>query len=369
MRSEPARWVVVLCMVGCGRIGFAPGAGPPGSDDDNGSERHRVVLRLDQTDVLEPLVDFPLMVRLDDSRIDRRALRPDASDLRFYDAEGTTLLAHEIEDPGAPGGRDLIAWVRVPQVFHRDTTIEMAYGGSDVPARSQAPVWTSGYVAVYHFAEPSGDARDATTQNHDGVATGTQPVDGWIAGGRRFDASQNDRIRVDVPGLDLAQFTVSGWLNETTLPSADYHAMMSREQNGAGNDVFWLGDFSGTYRGNFTASSSGSGSGGSTDLDGPVAGDPGEWNHLALTARAGNVALYVGGKLAKTVARTFVDDPMKPIYLGVDVNVFNTPPVFSDFMDGVLDEIRIESVERSAEWIRVDNLSMRDALISYPPLP
>ena len=36
--------------------------------------------------------------------------------------------------------------------------------------------------------------------------------------------------------------------------------------------------------------------------------------------------------------------------------------------DGVLDEVRLERATRSAEWIRVQHDSMRDALLDYGPI-
>jgi hypothetical protein len=40
-----------------------------------------------------------------------------------------------------------------------------------------------------------------------------------------------------------------------------------------------------------------------------------------------------------------------------------------DLLDGRLDEVRIETVARSTEWVRVDYLSMTDQLIRYELLP
>lgn len=61
-----------------------------------------------------------------------------------------------------------------------------------------------------------------------------------------------------------------------------------------------------------------------------------------------------------------------PIYLGCDRNnnLMMTPPGVPDrdFLDGRLDEIRIERTTRSQAWITADVVSMRDQLISYGPI-
>ena len=54
----------------------------------------------------------------------------------------------------------------------------------------------------------------------------------------------------------------------------------------------------------------------------------------------------------------------KPIVLGADNNNDAALPD-SDFLDGRLDEVRIETVARSQEWLRIDYLSMTDQLIRY----
>jgi hypothetical protein len=59
------------------------------------------------------------------------------------------------------------------------------------------------------------------------------------------------------------------------------------------------------------------------------------------------------------------DDSRRPIYLGADDDELAGPPPPDDLLDGVLDEVRLEHVERPDDWVLIDDLAMRDALISY----
>ena len=65
-------------------------------------------LTLDNTASAEDLIDFPILVMLDATRIDYAATQPNGEDLRFVDADGTTVLSHEIVtwDPAGTWGED-----------------------------------------------------------------------------------------------------------------------------------------------------------------------------------------------------------------------------------------------------------------------
>ena len=75
-------------------------------------------------------------------------------DLRFFDASGTQMLAHEIEVWNESG--DSYVWVKVPVIDGNSAadSITMVYGNPDA-ADGQDPegVWGSDYDLVYHLNE------------------------------------------------------------------------------------------------------------------------------------------------------------------------------------------------------------------------
>lgn len=348
--------VLILCAAGCGagcgRVGFAPAGAP--------MVPPAVLLHLDRVDIHEPLLDFPLLVRLGDQHLDRSRLRGDARDLQFT-LDGQRL-AYEIEDPGAPGGDPVTAWVRLPKLFGHDTTIQVDHGGGEPTAESSAPVWGAPYAAVFHLAEASGGPRDAT-----GHYPGSRVIDvgapssvpGRIGRGRAFESARRTAILVDARDLLYSPFTVSGWLYETTLPQG-FHALVSREHFGAGDNVFWIGDLSGTYRGELIRDT------GTETLDSAVGAMSARWVHVALTASLSVATLLIDGEVVQTknVGGLPAAGNEKPIILGADNNNNASLPD-ADFLDGRLDEVRIETVARSAEWLRIDHLAMTDQLIRY----
>ena len=86
-----------------------------GSDPSLCTWTNRRQLTFDNTFVPnDTLVDFPVLVVLNSSRIDYSKTQDAGQDLRFYDADGTTKLAHEIEQWNELGNS--YVWVKVPQI-------------------------------------------------------------------------------------------------------------------------------------------------------------------------------------------------------------------------------------------------------------
>jgi Concanavalin A-like lectin/glucanases superfamily len=55
-----------------------------------------------------------------------------------------------------------------------------------------------------------------------------------------------------------------------------------------------------------------------------------------------------------------------PMHFGADSNA-PVPAAVTELVDGLIDEIRIDSVARSAAWIAADHASQTDAWITYGP--
>src|SRR5262245_27533596 len=125
---------------GCGRYAFdassggdgggGSGGGDTGAGDSGGagdssgsgdgsvsawwdsSWQHRIKLVLSNAG--PSLLAFPVMVRLDTTRVTYADAQNQGQDVRFVDADGTTVLPHEIEQWNPNGASYL--WVRVPQI-------------------------------------------------------------------------------------------------------------------------------------------------------------------------------------------------------------------------------------------------------------
>jgi hypothetical protein len=332
------RLVAFVALAGCGRLGFDDVIGRLGAAQSR--------LKLARLGDGVSLRDFPLLVVLDDTRAARELMRPDASDLRFFDSSGQ-VLPHEIEQVGAAGGAPLLAWVRIP-ALSPTTSIYAAYG-SEPTATSVDSAWSDEFEAVWHLA---GDTRDSTANHHDGVPTGTAAAPGAIGTGRAFDASRRDVIAVaSGSGVQFPALTISGWLFENHDPP-DFYSIVSRENGSGGDDDLWIGSNFGSASAEFTTTPGGDRGVSGTGIQ------AGRWTHVAGTADGMTIRLFVDGNASTT-------HPLAGT-LGADRNGTSTgggPD--TDFVDGVLDEVRIERVARPPEWIAADVASQLDQLVDY----
>ncbi len=351
-----ASWVVVAFAAGCGRLDFAPTT----SSGDAGAPTARSQLVLSH-DPGELLADFPLLVVLDDTRAARDLMLPDASDLRFYDAGGN-VLAHEIEQLGAPGAAPMIVWVRVPQIAGASTTLAIDYGRAE-PPDATGSVWSEAYRAVWHLV----DLTDATPNHHDGAWLGGPMTSAAGIAGPTLAFMIDDAIAIP-DAADLAfttALTVSGWIAPVALDATSGYTCIVARQNGSSvDDDFWLGADNPTAFADSVVSVPSGTQIGTAGHAIPT----GTWTHLAMTYDGATERLYVdGAQVTTTTTSGALRDGGHPILIGADHNSNSALPD-ADFVDGRVDEVRLEAIVRSAGWLAYDDLSVRDELIAYGPV-
>ena len=187
----------LLLVVGCSFAPRAAGVGDDASFSDgheggsgsDSSNADAISRRIDVTGTVTggPHADFPLLVALTDPALRDVAAggevaSPQGVDLWFsLDDAGATPLAFELERyAGATG--DVLAWVKLPSLATA-SSFYVHYGDASITTSRQdkAGVWSNGFAGVWHL----GDATDATGTNAT-TDSGTQGVDGQIAGARQF---------------------------------------------------------------------------------------------------------------------------------------------------------------------------------------
>lgn len=303
----------------------------------------------------EDLDHFPLLVKLAAPHAQRDKMRDDASDLRFTTLDGT-VLAHELD---TITDTEVIAWVRVPLLQGNDTILRVDYGQATLPpALAPETVWSDRYAAVFHF---TGDSlRDSTANHHDGRAIGsTMSTAGSIGGGRSF---QNPSA-VELAAIDLDAFTISGWMYQE-MAEGGYNTLAARQRTTTPDNDFWLGER--LHEGVHAYVVQAAATTGVPELP-ASASKFARFVRLAATASSTGVNLYVDDDAPTTKAEAFRPGNQNRIFLGADRDMTGTGPDTA-FFDGVLDEVRIETAERSPAWLRADYLSQSDALITYGPV-
>ncbi len=274
----------------------------------------------------EAIGDVAVPVRLHSGNFDFIGAKPDGADLRVLAADDKTALKFSLEK--FDGANELaVLWVRVPLLAPGSdkNQIYIYAGNAAAVAEVQSPVVDGGALASLRFAEADRVARDAG-----GAAVSASaaiPVDsnGLIGPSARFDGTQvlelpaNDRLKSAATG----PYSISLWARPAAVAGT----------------LFAQGPLTMALQGGKVAVSLGA-----LKFDG---GDlpPAAWVHLGLTLGGGKATLYVNGGQASQ-ADVPADAPA----------IQGTIRVGQGF-SGLVDELQIANVLRSAEWMKFTRAS------------
>jgi len=291
--------------------------------------RYRKPITIDHTRVPVDLTDFPVLIDITDADLASKA-QNDGDDIAFADYYGTKL-DHELENFNYGTG-ELVAWVRIPNLSSTsDTTIYIYYGSPLSGEQNASGVWDPNFLAVHHLSETAGTHYDSTSNDNDGTPYGSldQNVTGQIDGADDFDGVDDD---IELPQVFTSEteFTVEAWFYAEAGSELDAGYIVSQFQPNIG---FLLNVYHNTS--------------------------------LQLYVDGNNVGKAVSLNTWYYVAGTF-DGSTAKLYLDAGVPTsFNTTltwPSIRTFVgdradrirhwSGLIDEVRLSDVARSADWIR-----------------
>jgi len=306
--------------------------------------------------------NFPLLVRLNKEYFDFSQANPRGEDVRFS-SKGKPL-AYQIERWDAEGG-EADVWVRIPTIKGKDQqAIRMHWGNDKVSTESngeQVFRTTEGFAAVWHLGD---NLEDATSNNLDGVNRPDKPTintAGIIGDAQEFGVNQILVIRPPgaKPGRRVtcmpsgnADRTMSAWVNPTSFEGRNW-AQASiggwGEPERGQKPNMGLSYFTMTGRGQPRFHLYG--------FDPRCASllPRDEWRHVALAVSENMVRFYVDGNLQRTIN----NNGEEVSKLGTLRTPTSTPVDLGDHgngrgpFNGALDEVRFESVARSANWLKL----------------
>ena len=296
--------------------------------------------------------DVPLLVRLHLGNFGYFAdTQPDGADIRFVAADDVTPLAHHIESYDAAGQMAFV-WVRVPRLTGNSATdsVYMYYGnGSAASGNDASGSWDVNQVLAYHFEGAA--PHDATAYaNQPASSTAEADAASLIGSGVRFSGAQSIAVPAS-PSLRLlpdAGLTLSAWVH-LDAPQAD----ASLFELGDGANGLVLGIEAATAYARLTSA------GTVTETPRTPAFEIGAWVHLALSAGAGELRVYVNGVQAAAAPATLPEiGGTLTVGAGADA---------THFLSGQLDELQASNVARSADWLAaaVGSQGMGGALLKY----
>ena len=306
--------------------------------------------------------DFPLLVRLNRDYFDFSQAKSRGEDIRFS-ANGKPL-AYQIEHWDAAGGNAAI-WVRIPTIKGNDQqAIKMHWGNDKVASEGkgeQVFLTAKGFAGVWHLGD---NLKDATANNLDGFNRPDKPTTnttGIIGNAQEFGANKllvirppgakSDR-RVTCMPSGNADRTLSAWVNPTSFEGLNWATasiggwgepergqkpnmgLSYMTMTGRGQPRFHLYGFDPRCASSLPR---------------------GEWQHIALSVSEDMVRFYVDGILERTIN----NNGELVSRLGTLNTPASTPVDLGDHgngrgpFNGTLDEVRFESVARSANWLKL----------------
>lgn len=327
----------------------------------NGSWSSRKQITIDYTQVSgsSDLTDFPLLISLgvdSDLAADAQA---DADDIVFTSADGTTILAHEIEYFDESTG-ELQAWVQIPTLSHTaNTVIYMYYGNSGTSSQqNMTGVWHSNYKMVQHLQESpanntaghldsTSNGIHGTPQGFDSTSTSNTNTTGIIDGADIFDGS-NDFVDLgNVLGF-TSSFSASAWVYMEDYASCGNYYINKLGGSGA-RDWSLMNECGGFL---FRISENAS-----TVVNQYSSVDPSlyqnEWVHLVgvYNASTQKLDIFVNGVNTSAnpslVAPTSINATSNAVRIG-------SRQSDSSYFDGKLDEVRVLNIPLSADWIATE---------------
>ncbi|WP_085667129.1 MULTISPECIES: DUF2341 domain-containing protein [unclassified Pseudomonas] len=290
-----------------------------------------------------------LLVRLHTGNFTFDGVKEDGSDLRFVAADDKTVLNHQIESFDALMGMALI-WVDVPNVEGgQRQDIWMYYGNQKAPATGNGQLtFDPNYTALYHFDGATGTpAKDTTAYGNTAQSATGAAIDGVV--GRALQFSGQPLLLPASPSLQHnagSAFTFSAWLR---LDQANGEQLILARREGANSLL--VGVNQGVPF---------------VEIDGQRAVatqplNPGQWQHVALTAEGAKVTLYINGRESAALAQA-MPAFNSVMAIGADLS----PSAFQPFV-GAIDELRLSKIARPAPLLLADATSQgaESKLVAY----
>jgi hypothetical protein len=294
--------------------------------------------------------DFPVLVSVTDARFKSLANGGHCRtnfDIRPYTdwGLGTAITGYELERYNASTG-EVVMWVKVSSLTSSSTPFVLAYGNSSLTTDgSSTTTWSNNFLSVFHVPDGSSlsllNSASGSNGTNGAGSSGATATTGFIDGGAAF-ASATSQFFTSDSFTWPASFTYSVWAIGTSFPSAygptlwfnigpnvNYAALYVKS-NGKLACYTNHSNYDGT--GSHTLST-------------------GTWYYLTMTynSSTGGTAGFVNAASDGSGSGT-----TGALVTGSQVYTVGRDTVNPGNWNGKLDEARMASVVRSADWITTE---------------
>jgi hypothetical protein len=310
----------------------------------NAGWKYRVKIALNNTASTEDLINFPLHIALSGGNFNYGNALSAGQDIRFVDADGVSILPHEIEKWNTSGTSDI--WVKVPQINAQSSSdyIWLYYGNPGAgDGQNRIGVWNSNFMGVWHL--PNGttlSGADSTGYGRNGSNISSGATTGVMDGGASLNGSSSYiGTSLDVQPSAMSSTTWEAWIYPTSTSGTQM--VFSNDDGYFDRGVESTRDYDGRFN-VFT------GSGVWT----PASPTLNSWQHIAVVYTPGNIYFYKNGTKYSYGAPS----------TGSSIYKFNIGrnPGFGEYFAGKMDEVRVSNVARSANWIQAEYKSMANQM-------
>ncbi len=321
---------------------------------------------------------FPYLVRLNKTNFDFSQAQSSGQDIRFSRSDGAHF-PYQIERWNSTSTVDSAEiWVLVDTVYNNSTQyFKMYWGnaGAQSWSNGQKVFETSnGFIGVYHLSEGGTGTRNNSAQNaYNGTTVsydGTESRSGDIGAGDSLKAgASTDGINLGT-GIAPTNITLSAWVKEHTVTT--WGKIINKEfatTNTAPYEIFTLQSGNGTGIAELTLDLNGNEAKSVMTHTLTVDG----WNYVAGTYDQVTERTYYNGAPDGTNASTY---PIGTSAMATCIGYNDATGQGAQRFNGVVDEVRIENVTRSADWIKLcynnqmqnSTLSTLDSADAFRPL-
>ena len=322
----------------------------------NSNWGYRKKITIDNTKVegTANFTNFPVLLSFTDSDLADTSNgghvgKSNGGDIVFTSSDGTTQLKHEIEKYNNATGQ-LVAWVKIPTLdCDDDTAIYIYYGyASATDQWDVANTWNSGYEAVWHLNETSGNHTDATGNGNTGTPSNlaSQNATGKIGIADEFNGSNSKVIITDSSlQTNVDEMTWETWAKLDTV--SGNHSFLSLFQSYSDYAFFIFNGDAVTVFNRIN----GHGDDYYVQAYNPPILTTGTWYHFAWIIDGTNWKIFVDGveRASGTMSET-INDISGTITWAMGLRNYGTSSG-DDYFDGILDEVRISNTARSANWL------------------
>lgn len=325
----------------------------------NSSWQYKKNITINHSKVNGSQTNFPVLINLTDTDL-RDNAQADGDDIVFTNSTGSQL-DHEIEYFNSTDGR-LVAWVRIPTLSNTiDTVIQMYYGNAGASNQENVSgVWDSNFVMVQHLQEiPAGTTYDSTQYDNDGTTNNMDSADqvaGQIDGSLDFDGG--DDYVLDDDGENyingLTAFSLSLWI-QSDVTGIDRGFIAAKDPDAIDNEFTFRYDASGWEGGGTNVIKGGiTVSGNDQHLESSENVQTTDLQLVTFVWSSGTqLKLYLDGALDtptfNSAAQSGSLTGATKLYIGQ-----GTRTIHANNWDGIIDEVRISNVARTAGWIATE---------------